>query len=155
MGKNTEQDIFDKIMQAPVLSILEPFYKKHKEVLLYLFFGGVSFFLNLILFAVFCKKLNINELIANVICWIACVLFQFFTNRTWVFDGKVNNSGAFIKQLVAFFGGRIFTLIVEEIILLVFITWLGFNDMLIKLAAQVIVIVLNYIVSKVFVFKKK
>lgn len=52
------------------------------------------------------------------------------------------------------FGGRLFTLIVEEAILAVFITWLGFNSMAVKLVAQVVVIVLNYVISKLIVFKK-
>lgn len=151
MEKKT--DIFDKIMHLPVLRIFEPFYKKYKEVLMYLFFGGIAFFLNIGLFVLFCEMMNITELIANVICWVICVLFQFFTNRTWVFDGHVNSAGEFVKQMGSFFGGRIFTLVVEEVILAIFITWLGLNSTIVKLVAQVIVIVLNYVVSKLFVFK--
>lgn len=146
-------DIFDRLMHLPGLRILEPFYKKYKEMLLYLFFGGIAVVLNIALFVFFNGILGIGELIANVICWVICVLFQFFTNRTWVFDGHVDSAGAFWKQMASFFGGRIFTLVVEEIILGVFITWLGFNSMVVKAVAQVVVIVLNYVVSKLFVFK--
>ena len=99
--------------------------------------------------------MQIDELIANVLSWILCVLFQFFTNRTWVFDGRVDGAKAFAVQMGSFFGGRIFTLVIEEIIIAIFITWLGFNSMIVKLVAQVIVIVLNYVVSKLFVFKEK
>lgn len=60
-----------------------------------------------------------------------------------------------LKQMASFFGGRLFTLIVEEAILAVFITWLGFNSMAVKLVAQVVVIVLNYVISKLIVFKNK
>ena len=77
-----------------------------------------------------------------------------FTNRTWVFDGQVDSAAGFLKQMASFFGGRLFTLVVEEAILAVFITWLGFNSMAVKLIAQVVVIVLNYIISKLIVFKK-
>lgn len=146
-------DIFDRLMHLPGLRLLEPFYKKYKEMLLYLFFGGIAFFLNIGLFALFNEILGIGELIANVICWVICVLFQFFTNRTWVFDGHVDSAEAFWKQMASFFGGRIFTLVVEEIILGVFITWLGFNSMIVKVTAQVVVIVLNYVISKWFVFR--
>lgn len=149
-----KQDIFDKIMALPGLRIFEPFYKKNKEVLMYILFGGLAFVLNLVLYAIFAEKMQINELISNIICWVICVLFQFFTNRTWVFDGKVNSAAEFIKQMTSFFGGRLFTLVVEEIMLAVFITWLGFNGMVIKLIAQFVVIVLNYIISKLVVFKK-
>ena len=144
MDMEEKRDIFDRLMHLPVLNIFEPFYKKHKEVLMYLFFGGITFFLNIALYA----------LIANVICWVVCVLFQYFTNRTWVFDGQVDSAAGFLKQMASFFGGRLFTLIVEEAILAVFITWLGFNSMAVKLVAQVVVIVLNYVISKLIVFKK-
>ena len=150
---NREPDIFDRLMHLPGLRILEPFYSKHKEVLMYLFFGGIAFFLNIALFAVFTEGLGLGELLANAVAWVLCVLFQFFTNRTWVFDGRVKTWREFWAQMAGFFGGRVFTLVVEEIILAVFITWLSLNSMAVKLAAQVIVIVLNYVVSKLWVFR--
>ena len=155
MDMEEKRDIFDRLMHLPVLNIFEPFYKKHKEVLMYLFFGGISFFLYIALYAWLDGMLGINALIANVICWVVCVLFQYFTNRTWVFDGQVDSAAGFLKQMASFFGGRLFTLVVEEAILAVFITWLGFNSMAVKLIAQVVVIVLNYIISKLIVFKKQ
>ena len=150
-----KEDIFDKIMGLPVLRVFKPFYLKHKEILLYLFFGGLAVLLNLGLFFLFNQVMGINELIANIICWVICVLFQFFTNRTWVFEAqKNNNKSDFIRQLVSFFGGRVFTLVIEEAILAIFITWLGFNSLIVKIIAQIITIVLNYIISKLFVFKQ-
>lgn len=153
--KNANKDIFDKLMSLPILNIFEPFYRKHKEVLLYLFFGGIAFFLNLGFFILFNSRLGINELVTNVVCWIICVLFQFFTNRIWVFKTAENVQQGFLKQMAIFFGGRIFTLVIEEIILAIFITWLGFNSFAVKMAAQVIVNLLNYIISKKVVFRYK
>jgi len=150
-----KEDIFDRLMHLPGLRILEPFYQKNKEVLMYLFFGGVTFLLNMILYAVLTDKAHMNALIANVICWVVCVLFQFFTNRTWVFDGKTETAAGFWMQMASFFGGRLFTLVVEEIILAVFITWLGFPSLPVKFMAQVVVIVLNYVISKWIVFKNR
>lgn len=141
-------------MHLPLLRIFEPFYRKHKEVLMYLLFGGIAFSLNIFLFLVIDAFLPIGELVNNIICWVVCVLFQFFTNRTWVFDGHVENGEAFFKQMGSFFGGRIFTLVVEEVILAVFITWLAFPTTPVKLAAQVIVIVSNYFISKLLVFRE-
>lgn len=152
--KKKDMDFFDKVMHLPVLKIFEPFYIRHKEVLMYLFFGGLTFFLNFFLFVFIDHSTNINALINNIICWIACVIFQFFTNRKWVFDGHVSSKDELLKQISTFFGGRIFTLIVEELIIAVFITWLNLNSTFIKLVAQVVVIVLNYIISKLIVFKK-
>lgn len=150
----TKPDIFDRLMSLPILNIFEPFYKKNKEVLMYLFFGGVSFFLNILLFYFFSVDFGFNELVANALSWILCVLFQFFTNRIWVFDGETDSGIDFIRQVISFTTGRVFTLVVEEIILLVFIVWLGLSSIGVKLTAQVIVIVLNYIISKMYVFKK-
>lgn len=149
-----KKDIFDKLMGLPVLRIFEPFYKKYKEILLYLFFGGLAFFLNVGLFMLIDAALPINELFNNIICWVVCVLMQFFTNRIWVFDGRVDSTGAFVKQMTSFVGGRAFTLVLEEIILAVFITWLQMNATVVKLVAQVVVIVLNYVISKLMVFRK-
>lgn len=147
-----KEDIFDRIMHLPGLRILEPFYIRHKEVLLYLLFGGLSFVLNIVLFAWLARVIGLNALVANVIDWFACVLFQYITNKLWVFDGKTDNAAALLKQIASFFGGRVFTLVVEEAILAVFISLLHQNELAVKLIAQVVVIVLNYIISKKLVF---
>jgi putative flippase GtrA len=99
--------------------------------------------------------MHLNELVNNTIDWIICVAFQFFTNRTWVFDGKVDNTRDFVKQAASFTLGRLFTLVVEDVLLFIFITLLGFAQMPVKLAATFVVIVLNYVISKLFVFKEK
>lgn len=148
------KDIFERMMSLPGIKGFEAFYRKHKEALLYLFFGGLSFFLNIGLFWILNRGLGMNALGANVVCWFVCVLFQFFTSRKWVFNGKTENAAGFLRQISSFFAGRLFTLAIEELILAVFITWLGFNSMVVKLAAQVIVIVLNYLISKLIVFRK-
>ena len=151
-----KKDIFDKIMSLPVLNIFEPFYKKYKEALLYLFFGGLTFFLSIFLFWFMGKGvLHLNVLINNTIDWIICVAFQFFTNRTWVFDAEFDNQKDFWKQAGSFTLGRLFTLVVENGILHIFVTMMNFPEMLIKFVATFVVIVLNYVISKLIVFKKK
>ena len=96
-----------------MIRLLTMNHTKHKEIILYLSFGGVAFFLNLILFLLFNDVFNFNTLIANIFSWIICVLFQYFTNKIWVFDERTDSIGDFIKQIVYFFFGRIFTLLVE------------------------------------------
>ena len=149
-----KEDIFDKLMKLPVLNISEPFYKKNKEMLLYLFFGGLTFVVSVVTYGIFNVGIGLNELIANIISWIIAVTFAFFTNRIWVFAAPTNGAKEFIAQLISFFGGRVVTLVIEEVILLVFITWLSFPSMVIKIIAQVVVIILNYVISKLVVFKK-
>ncbi len=149
-----KQDIFDKMMPLPFLQIFEPFYKKYKEVILYLLFGGATFFINLWLFTLLTHVMKMDALVANVIDWIICVLIQFSTNRTWVFNNNVGSTTELIKQIVSFFGWRLLTLIIEESILAVFIVLMNLNSFVVKLSAQVVVIVLNYVISKWFVFRK-
>lgn len=125
-------------------------YTKYREIILYLFFGGVSFFINIGLFIFFNHFWDV--LVSNIICWIICVLMQFYTNKKWVFQSYTPNIKMFFRQMGSFFTGRIFTLLVEEVILAVFITWLGFNSLFVKLSGQVFVIVMNYVISKMVVF---
>lgn len=153
-NSGTKEDIFDKIMKLPVLQIFNPFYKKYKEVLLYLFFGGCAFIISIGSYAIVNVKFGVNELLANIISWVLAVIFAFFTNRVWVFQSATDSVKAFGIQFASFVGGRILTLVVEEAIIFIFITVLGFNSILIKVIAQVVVIILNYIISKFMVFKK-
>lgn len=145
-------DIWDRIMHLPVLRIFEPLYARNKEILLYLFFGGITVILSVSIYAIQTQCMKVNELIANAIAWITCVIFQFFTNKTWVFQSAASSNKTCFRQMIEFTGGRVITLILEEIILAVFITWLSWNSLTVKLAAQIVVIVLNYIISKLVVF---
>lgn len=111
-----KRDIFDRMMALPILNIFEPFYKKNKEVLLYLFFGGLTFIVSIATYAVFNVSMGINELIANVMSWVLAVLFAFATNRVWVFQAPTHTITEFLKQMLSFFGGRVVTLVIEEII---------------------------------------
>ena len=127
---------------------------KYREIILYFIFGFLTFLISVATYTFCSRVLSLNELIANVVSWVIAVLFAFFTNRKWVFDGGDATKG-FWGQMASFFGGRLFTLAVEELILLVFVTWLRFDDVVVKVVAQVVVIVLNYFISKFWVFKKK
>ena len=142
------KDIFDRIMAWPVLRIFEPFYRKYKEQLLYLFFGALTAFLTLFVFWLCAKAMP--PLLANVIAWIAGVIFAYVTNRIWVFNSR---SASIAAEFLAFCGGRLATLGMEELVLWLGISVLHGNIMLVKTIAQVLVIVGNYAVSKWFVFK--
>ena len=146
------KDVFDRIMSLKALSFALPFYKKNKEKLLYLFFGALTTVISVVVFALFTKVIPLDELIANIISWIVAVLFAFVTNRIWVFESAKDKG--IIKQLLSFYSGRLVTLGVEEVLLFIFIKQLCLNEMLVKIAAQVVIIVLNYIISKLFIFKK-
>ncbi len=148
-------DIFDRIMSLKIFKWANPFYTKYKEVLMYLLFGGLTTLVSVGVFALFESHFGLNEHISNVISWLTAVLFAFVTNRIWVFPTKTKGFAAFIFQMAKFYGGRLFTLGVEELMLFVFVTKLQINAVLIKLIAQVVVVILNFVISKLFVFSKK
>ena len=134
--------------------MLKELYFKYKEVINYLFFGGCTFLVSVISFYIFNKVLFLNEHVSNILSWILAVLFAYITNKAFVFESKTNTKEELLKEIASFFGARLFTLGVEELILLIFVNLLKFDAMLIKVFAQVIVILANYVLSKLFVFKK-
>lgn len=150
-----DKDIFDLVMEFHGLRILKPFYLKHREGLLYLFFGGLTFFVSIVTYGFFNIVCGLNELLANILSWFIAVYFAYITNRNYVFRVKYNNLKRDFEQMKDFLGARILTLLLEEGILFVFITKLSFESMLVKIFAQFMVIITNYILSKAYIFKQK
>ena len=123
--------------------------KKHKEILLYLFFGVVTTAVSIVSF-VFFEYLKIDALVANVLSWILAVFVAFITNSLWVFRSELKTR--FLKKALKFYVARLFTLLVEELLLWVFIKLLHFDSLLVKCIAQIVIIVLNYVISRIYVF---
>jgi putative flippase GtrA len=121
-----------------------------RELILYVFFGALTFFVNLITYFIFESVFGINYLISNVIAWFLSVLFAYITNRKWVFESK---SPDILRECGLFFGGRIFSGVVDTVLMFLFIDVLVIGDVISKIVVQVIVIILNYIFSKLIVFK--
>ncbi len=151
MARQPNADVFDRFMSLPGLRVLFPFYKKHKEFLLYGLFGVLTVIVNIATFSFLNIALSVNELAANAVAWVFSVLIAFATNKKWVFTSSVG--GCLWRQMLTFFGGRAATLVLEEVILAVFVTMLELNSIAVKIAAQVIVIILNYVISKLLVFR--
>ena len=120
------------------------------ELILYVVFGAFTFFVNLISYFFFANMLGINYLVSNAIAWFLSVLFAYITNRIWVFESKSPN---ILKEMSLFFGGRIFSGVVDMLLMYTFIDLLVFDSPISKIIVQIIVIILNYIFSKLIVFK--
>ena len=166
--KEKAPDIFDRIMHIKPFSVFERFYIKNKSVLLYLFFGGLTTLVSILTFwlaelfircdfnvSIFGSMYSAKVVLSNAISWICAVLFAFFTNRIWVFNSPTDSWTGFFKQMAAFFGGRFATFLLETAILVVFVSILNFNEMLVKIIAQLVVLVSNYVISKLIVFRKR
>lgn len=129
---------------------------KYQEIISYLVVGVLTTLVSLATYYLLTfTLLNPNDAIqlqvANVISWVISVAFAYVTNRKYVFKSKSTNIK---RELTSFVGSRVATLLMDMLIMFVFVTVLHFNDKLFKLISQFVVIVLNYVFSKLFVFKK-
>lgn len=132
-------------------------YKKNKEVINYLVFGVLTTVISLavyylLTFTVLDPEVAISLQIANFISWVAGVAFAYVTNRRYVFESKNEN---LFKEISSFVGSRLVTLGMDMLIMFVGVTVLKGNDKILKLISQIVVIISNYLFSKIFVFKKQ
>ena len=136
----------------------------NKETVLYLIFGVLATVLNIVLFYLFINIWKMSTGLGNILDTIICVLFQYFTNRIWVFESK-NNGKEAIKEFIQFILARGLTAIIDQIFVVVGVDFFvakyvsysqqGIFSVGIKILSNVVVIVLNYIFSKLFVFNSK
>ena len=134
-----------------------------REVFFYLLFGVLTTVVNLAVLAIFNKFVDI--MISNIIAWIAAVIFAYVTNKLFVFESRSWKPDVLVKEIPSFAGARVLTLGVEELGILVMIKWLHLDvpltigpiggEFIIKGILAVIVVLLNYVFSKLLIFKKK
>ena len=133
---------------------IKELYIKNKEVINYLFFGGCTFLVSIISFYFLNKILNLNTHISNIISWILAVTFAYITNKLFVFESKTTKAKDIIREILSFFSARLLTLGLEELIIFIGCDLLNIDSMIIKIVGQIVVIVSNYFLSKLFIFKK-
>lgn len=144
---------------------LKTLFLKYYEQIAYLFFGGVATLLNFVLLNVFqaVGGLAFAAGAGNVLNNAICILFAYWTNRTFVFKSK-NHGAEALREFGRFVGCRIFTAVVDQLLMFLGVTVLGPGVTfvapalwanLVKLFSQVVVIVSNYVFSKILIFKKK
>ena len=129
-------------------------YNKIKEILWYGFFGVLTTLVNIISFYLL-DKTGMNVYLNNFIAWFLSVLFAFVTNKLFVFNSKSLDKKVIIKEVVSFFFFRILSLGIDMAGMYICISMMNMNRMISKVLMNVIVIVTNYIFSKIFIFKKK
>lgn len=126
--------------------------KDNRSIILYLIFGVLSTLVSIGVYALCTRVFSMGYYSSNIISWLCAVTFAFVTNRTLVFDSKANTKLEKIREFILFYIARIVTLVLELALLFVGIQILSINDLVVKVFANFIVIVLNYILSKFFVF---
>ena len=136
---------------------IKEIYIKYKEIINYLVFGVLTTVISLIVYYVavftFLNPENAVQLqIANILSWVAGVTFAYFTNRKYVFESQEKNK---IKEASKFVLARVTTLVMDMIIMWLGVTVLHLNDKIIKIISKIVIIISNYIFSKIFVFRNK
>ena len=130
-------------------------YLKHKELIKYLIFGILTTIVNFVIYIIFAKMLLVDEFISNVIAWAISVVFAYITNKIYVFESKTKKIKEIIKEIISFVGCRLFSGVVDTGSFFIFVTILKMNDILAKIIIAILVVILNYIFSKLIIFKNK
>ena len=130
-------------------------FAKYKQTILYLIFGVLSTIVNILTYAFCTRNLNIEFLISNWIAWIVAVLFAYITNKFFVFESKETNIKFLIKELSSFVSCRLLSGIIEMILMYIMIRLMSLNDFIVKIITNVVVVILNFIFSKLIIFKNK
>ncbi len=128
-------------------------YHKYEEILNYLIVGAIGVVISVVSYAL-SRWIGFNIVTSNIISWIIAVLCMYIMNKLFVFKTKLENKKALFKEFISFITARVFTLIVETLILYFGTNLLHINDLFVKVIAQIVIIILNYILSKLIIFNK-
>ncbi len=128
---------------------------KYKEMILYLVFGGLTTALNIGTYALCYYMIHIPNAPADIIAWIVGVVFAFVTNKLFVFESKSLKADVLVKEAVSFVGCRAATGVLDLVIMILSVNVFHQNELLWKIIANIIVIILNYVASKLLIFRKK
>ncbi len=152
-----------------MMKTIKTLFIKYKEIITYVIFGVLTTLVNFFAFWLFTKIFGEDlYLVNNAIAWVVGVVFAYITNKLFVFESKSWDLKVITKEMTGFLGARIFSFLVEEGGMLLFISVLGFGEKIFelfgftitgqfiaKILLAVIVVILNYIFSKFFIFKDK
>ncbi|HKM32152.1 MAG TPA: GtrA family protein [Oscillospiraceae bacterium] len=138
---------------------LKALIKKHRETINYIIFGVATTIVNYLVYILFTRFFHTDETVANIIAWACSVIFAFLTNKRWVFKSKTSNIKEYLIQLRDFVAARLFSGAIDIFLVWLSVDVLGYNegveDLIAKALSNVVVLTLNYLLSKFLVFRKK
>ena len=133
--------------------IIELFFK-YKAPILYVIFGGITTVINIVTYWLCYDIISMNNDISNILAWIFSVLVAYITNKIWVFESVTRCFKALIYEMVSFVSCRIATGLIDLAIMHIAVVMLHLPGVPFKVIANIIVIILNYVASKLFIFRK-
>ena len=129
---------------------------KYREIIIYGFFGVLTTAVNYGIYLLFTRVIPISEstIVPNIIAFVVSVVFAYLTNRTWVFQSQVKGASGIAKEFSSFFSMRMLSGVLDIAFVYLAVDILLGNDLVWKLVSNVVIIILNFVISKLFVFKK-
>ena len=135
---------------------IKELYMKYKEIINYVIFGGLTTVVNFITYFIVTKIFNIDEVISNGIAWFISVLFAYITHKIFVFESKKSKFREIVIEMTSFFLARILSGVCCDVgTFALMIKVFNINDVIAKIVTQIMVIIMNYILSKLVIFRKK
>ena len=138
-----------------MLNQFRSLWEKYRSILIYIIFGVLTTAVNYLVYIPCLNLLGMSASVSNVIAWCVAVLFAFLTNKPFVFESKDWSVKTVVPEFTKFVGTRVASGLMETVILMVAVDMLGWNGVIWKLVTNVIVVILNYIGSKLLVFRRK
>lgn len=129
--------------------------QKHGDILAYLFFGGLTTLVNLLVYVPLFRWLHLSAALSNAVAWVAAVAFAYLTNKPFVFKSHDWAIKTVLPELGKFLGCRIGSGLLETGLLALCVDMLRWNGLLMKIVTSILVVLLNYVGSKFLVFRKR
>ncbi len=135
--------------------MIKRFYEKHRDMIPYAVFGVLTTLVNIAAYWALAHPLGMAAVPSDVIAWALAVLFAYVTNRKWVFHSEAATGREILKEGASFYLCRLATGALDWGSIFLLVDVLHWNDMIVKIAVNIVVILLNYAASRVIVFRKR
>ena len=136
--------------------MIKNLWLRYKELFFYAVFGVGATVINIVSYRVLANIFGKKYfLIANIIAWILAFIFAFITNKLFVFESKSWEAQIAMKEFVGFLSARLATGILDTVLMWLFVSIISLDDTLSKIIINILVIIINYVASKFFIFKKE
>ena len=131
-------------------------YFKYKEIINYLVFGGLATVVNFVTYFIVARLIGIDKVLSSGISWFFSVLFAYITNKLFVFESKTDGIKAVLIEMGSFFLARIVSGILCDVgTFALMVNVFNINDLFAKVVTQIMVVIINYVFSKLIIFRKK
>jgi len=129
-------------------------FQKYREIIMYLIFGGLTTVVNTVSYFAASFLLGMPAWLSSIVAWVFAVTFAFITNKLYVFQSKTETSAGTLRETIMFFATRLSSLGMQVAIMGIFVDRMNLHEVTFYIIAQIVVLVVNYVASKFWIFKK-